>query len=350
MPDLSFLPEKLIPWFEQNGRPLPWRADPSPYHVWISEIMLQQTRIEAAIATYERFLAALPDIPALAEVREEDLLKLWEGLGYYSRARNLQKAARVIVERFGGNMPSSRRELLDLPGVGDYTAGAIASIAFLRPEPAVDGNVVRVLARLLALPLDGGDPKTRKTAREWLLPLYRPGESARSLTEGLMELGEVLCLPNGAPRCALCPLQARCRAFAEEAQSAYPLPRKKKERRVEEWTVLICRREGRVALQKRPDSGLLAGLWQFPMLPGFVPADSLPGAQSLGPAKHLFSHVEWRMQGYELSEPPDLPGLVWASPQELETRYALPSAFRPYLPAALTSPGDRGKMVKKGKD
>ncbi len=329
---------RIADWYAAVRRPLPWRLSPSPYHVWISEIMLQQTRIEAVIPYYERFLAELPDIPSLAEVDENRLLKLWEGLGYYSRARNLKKAAVQLMASCGGELPASAAELKKLSGIGDYTAGAIASIAFGLPEPAVDGNVLRVIARLLA---DGRDvllPAVRRSVTELLREGYPSGEKAALVTEGLMELGETVCVPNADARCGDCPLHALCRARAEGSVERYPLRSAPKARRVEERTVLLLRCCARTAIRRREERGLLAGLWEFPALEGFRSADELralyPGALSITPcgeARHLFTHVEWRMRGFILELPSELPGFVWADAASILADYSVPTALKYYL-------------------
>lgn len=342
------LPSALVPlvtdWFSRAGRPLPWRDSPTPYHVWLSEIMLQQTRIEAVIPYYFRFLEAFPDIPALAEADEGRLLKLWEGLGYYSRARNLKKAAGLVAEKYGGALPADHTALRALPGVGDYTAGAIASIAFGLPEPAVDGNVLRLLARVSAWGEDVADPRTRKTAADALRAVYPSGPDAGLLTEGLMELGEVVCLPSGAPKCGLCPLAAFCEARKRGEAHRLPVRSPKKERRIEELTVVLVRCGDRVLVRRRPDGGLLGGMWEFPNFTGKLSAPDAAGeltallggaevrsTQELGGAKHLFTHVEWRMTGAEitLSDVPRLPeGWAAATAEEMRGQYAVPTAFR----------------------
>ena len=251
----------LLNWFYANRRILPFREDPTPYHVWLSEIMLQQTRVSAALPYYERFLAALPDIPALAGCEEEKLHKLWEGLGYYSRVRNLQKAAKIVCAQYGGQLPADYNALLALPGIGEYTAGAIASISFGLPVPAVDGNVLRVFARLYNDPRLVTDPQVKRefTAR---VMEHQPPAKAGDYNQALMELGALVCLPNGAPLCEQCPLGTLCRARA--AGTALSLPQKTppKARRITPVTVALVLNEGRVLLQQRPAKGLLAGLWQ----------------------------------------------------------------------------------------
>ena len=334
--------ERALPliadWYAAARRPLPWRLSPTPYHVWISEITLPQTRIEAVIPYYERFLAALPDIRSLAEVDENRLLKLWEGLGYYSRARNLKKAARQLVERCGGELPASAAELKKLPGVGDYTAWAIASIAFGLPEPAVDGNVLRVVARLLADGRDVLSPAVRKQRAALLREVYPDGEKAALVTEGLMELGETVCVPNASVRCGACPLRELCRARAEGAAERYPVRSAPRERRVEERTVLLLRCAEKTALRRRADKGLLAGLWEFPSLDGFYSAEELreflPDALSITPcgeARHLFTHVEWKMRGFLVELPSCLPGFVWEDAAAIRAAYSVPTALKYYL-------------------
>ena len=203
---------RLVAWYRENKKDYPWRQEPTPYHVWISEIMLQQTRIEAALDYYTRFIKELPDVFALAAVEDDRLMKLWQGLGYYSRARNLKKAALTLVNDYGGVLPDDAKALQKLPGIGEYTAGAIASIAYHKPEPAVDGNVLRVLSRLLLSYDDIMLPATKKAMTAKLRSVYPCGEEASLLTEGIMELGEVVCIPNGEPRCAVCPVAEFCRA------------------------------------------------------------------------------------------------------------------------------------------
>ncbi len=317
--------EPLIRWHRAHRIALPWRENTDAYRVWISEIMLQQTRIEAVIPYYHRFLSQLPDVAALAAVEEDRLLKLWEGLGYYSRARNLKKAAMLIMQQHGGCLPASAEQLRKLPGIGDYTAGAIASIAYGLPEPAVDGNVLRVLSRLYADSADVLSPKTKKRVTEQLRQVFPSGEEARLLTEGLMELGETVCIPNGKPRCHDCPLQEHCTAHAKGEEELYPVRQPKKERRIEERTVYLLHNKGRYAIEKR-QVGLLAGMWQFPNELGHKAVEG----QYLGKAKHVFSHVEWHMVGYWVESDGD-DRYVWADAQTIREHYAMPKAFRAYL-------------------
>ena len=329
----------IVVWYQQVRRPLPWRQEPTPYHVWLSEIMLQQTRIEAAIPYYYRFLHRYPTVAALAQAEEEQLMKLWEGLGYYSRARNLKKAAIQIMEHYGGQLPSQAAELKKLPGIGDYTAGAIASIAYGQPEPAVDGNVLRVLARLLASREDIALAKTKAHITELLRHSYPSGKEAALLTEGIMELGETICIPNGEAKCAACPLQAHCLACETGTVANYPVKAPPKERRVEQRTVLLLRHEGRYAIRKREEKGLLAGLWEFPNVLGKLsPAETIAWAEAQGltvtactpcpTGKHVFTHVEWHMDAYLLDCAGEAGAFLWQSPQEIKQDFSVPTAFR----------------------
>ena len=331
----------LLAWYDEGHRDLPWRAVPTPYRVWVSEIMLQQTRVEAVRGYFDRWMQALPDIPALAAADEAVYMKLWEGLGYYSRVRNLHRAAVEVCEQYGGELPADYAKLLALPGVGEYTAGAIASIAFGLPVPAVDGNVLRVAARLdndLTPITDAGYKKQTRARFAALMPADRPGD----LNQALMELGATVCLPNGAPRCADCPLQHLCLGCHHGNAAMLPVRAAKKARRVENRTVLLARCDTLVGIRRRPAKGLLAGLWELPALAGHLSPEETRAALaaqgwqvqkllSLRPAKHIFTHVEWHMNGYyiELAAPPD--GLTFVSPAALRADYALPSAFRAFL-------------------
>ena len=340
----------LLDWFYQNRRILPFREDPSPYHVWLSEVMLQQTRVSAALPYYERFLAALPDIPALAACEEEKLHKLWEGLGYYSRVRNLQKAAKIVCEQYGGELPADYAALRALPGIGDYTAGAIASISFGIPVPAVDGNVLRVFARLYNDPGVIPEPAVKKAFTARVME-HQPPEKAGDYNQALMELGALVCVPNGAPLCERCPLAGLCQAHA--AGTALELPKKAapKPRKIEPVTLALVESPAGFLVQQRPAKGLLAGLWQPVLWEGehLLQADALARLAALGldtgsavptaipAAKHVFSHIEWLMSGFRLSVPeqPAPAGYVWASREELRTTYTLPGAFKAYRPLLL---------------
>ena len=318
--------EKLLAWHERSKRDLPWRANPTAYRVLVSEIMLQQTRVEAVKGYYARFLAALPTVEALAQVDDDRLLKLWEGLGYYSRARNLKRAAQAAVREYGGRIPDTPEELLKLPGVGLYTAGAVASIAYGVPVPAVDGNVLRVCARLYADFSDIALEQTKRAVSLRLLsemPQDRPG----AYNQALMELGACVCLP-GTPKCEACPLAADCLAFRQGLTGALPVKSAKKPRRSEERHLYILRFEDRLALRRRPPKGLLAGLWELPAAFALPPSLVL-SREDAGRAVHLFTHVEWHMTAERivLSAPLESEDLVWVSQEELEQVYALPSAF-----------------------
>lgn len=328
-------------WYESSRRLLPWRLEPTPYHVWLSEIMLQQTRIEAVIPYYERFLRELPTVQALAQVEDDRLMKLWEGLGYYSRARNLKKAACLIVECYDGVIPCEASELKKLPGIGEYTAGAIASIAYGKPEPAVDGNVLRVMTRLLACGEDIQAVKTKAWITALLRQNYPSGKDAGLLTEGIMELGETVCIPNGEARCPLCPVREHCTAFKTGTVELYPVKAPKKERRIEERTVLLLRHGGKYAIGKRSGSGLLANLWEFPNTEGKLSeAEAAAYAGTLGITvdacipcprkKHIFTHVEWHMSAYLMDCAEEAAGFLWKSPEEIWADHSIPTAFRFY--------------------
>jgi A/G-specific adenine glycosylase len=340
---LNAVAAPLLAWYDVNRRDLPWRGSRDPYRVWVSEIMLQQTRVTAVLPYYKRWMVALPDVFALAEVDEEKLMKLWQGLGYYSRARNLKKAAEIIVRDLNGQFPRTYEGLLRLPGVGDYTAGAVASMAFGLPVPAVDGNVLRVAARAANIGEDILDPKVRKMFRsrmETAMPLDRPGE----FNQALMDLGATVCLPSGAPSCGSCPLSTLCEARRLGLQTVLPVRAKKPPRRVEDLTVFVLERSGRVAVRKRPENGLLAGLWEFPHVPGALSeTDAAKPLADWGlepvewrkklTAKHIFTHMEWRMTGYVLSVRGGGADLTWADRAELEA-LAIPGAFGKFLAEA----------------
>lgn len=343
------VPEPLVSWYRKNARELPWRENTDPYRVWVSEIMLQQTRVEAVKPYYQRFLEALPDVAALANAPEEQLMKLWEGLGYYSRARNLQKAARQIMERHSGKIPPSYELLLDLAGFGEYTAGAVASIAFGIPVPAVDGNVLRVFSRVLASDSDIMAPAVRKGYRRLLLETM-PKDCPGDYNQALMELGATLCAPNGPPNCIACPLNKICRGYENGNPSAFPVKAPKKERRIEEKTMFVIISPEGILLRKRPEEGLLSGLWEFPWKDGHLSKDETAACleewriasqkvRTLRPAKHIFSHIEWRMSGVlaicEKILPPE--GMHLITWEEMETVYTVPSAFSAFQKAALAA-------------
>lgn len=412
--------EEIIPyllhWYDYNKRILPWREDPTPYHVWVSEIMLQQTRVEAVKGYYDRFLTCLPDIKALAEAEEETLLKLWEGLGYYNRVRNMQKAAKVLVEQYDGEMPADYEKIRALPGIGDYTAGAISSIAFGLPYPAVDGNVLRVMSRITCSEEDIAKEATKKKLKEDLIKILQErdgrncgGEQEELRTketagdglgnfygdfnQSLMELGATVCLPNGKPLCEQCPVMHLCKAFHAGRETELPVKSATKARRIEHRRVYLITYEDKVLLHRREKKGLLAGLWEFPnelaehgrttvsqdkadpveasgrqifmgspTLPEMLSGASLRVTGKTKPAKHIFSHVEWHMEGIRLEvqtaeetgwwkSASDTPGTeakenpaggqgnssdwAFATPQELQEKYPIPSAFEAFVKEVL---------------
>ena len=346
MENLQEIPAPLLEWYDRHARILPWREQPTPYRVWVSEIMLQQTRVEAVKPYFERFIGELPTIRDLAEAPEDRLLKLWEGLGYYNRVRNMQKAARQLVSGYGGEMPQDFDAILALPGVGSYTAGAIASIAFGMRRPAVDGNVLRVMARFRMDGRDMANQKVRKSVEEDLsaaIPADRPGD----FNQAMMEIGAMVCLPNGAPHCGECPLAEVCMAHEEGRELDYPKKAPKKQRTVEEKTVLVILDERKAAFRKRPDTGLLAGMYELPALEGKKKQAEVLGLmkekglnpiriRKLPAAKHIFTHKEWHMTGYAVwvdeLEPYEggWEGLIFADRRDLD-EIPVPSAFAAYL-------------------
>lgn len=344
---LDLIAQPLLAWYDAGRRILPWREEPTPYHVWLSEIMLQQTRVEAVKPYYDRFLRHLPDIASLASVEEEELLKLWEGLGYYNRARNLKKSAMQIVEEYGGEMPGEYEQLIGLAGIGSYTAGAIASIAFQKAVPAVDGNVLRILSRLRLDDRDILDARVRKSIEEELkavMPEDRPGD----FNQALMELGAMVCIPNGSPKCEACPWDKLCQARIQERISEYPKKTPKKPRKIEKKTILVILDEHYVALHKRDAKGLLAGMYEFPMLEGHMSGEEVLAylkqsgmsplrIQKLESSKHIFTHKEWHMIGYQVrvdelarTTAADRMDYIFIDPAETKSRYPIPSAFAAY--------------------
>jgi len=359
--DYSEIVPYLLHWYERNARILRWREEPKPYYVWVSEIMLQQTRVEAVKGYFDRFVESLPDVKALAEAEEEKLLKLWEGLGYYNRVRNMQKAAKIVMEQYGGELPADYEALKALPGIGSYTAGAIASIAFGIPEPSVDGNVLRVLKRIAASFDDITKEKVKKeleTDVRSIMPKDRPGD----FNQSLMELGATVCLPNGKPLCEQCPVMHLCKAFHQGVELQIPVKPPKKERRIEERTVFIikdeCKTPMEIVLHKRPDSGLLSGMWELPNMEQHLDRNQVqslfPDAdvRKLPDGKHIFSHVEWRLWCYEIKRKAagSLPeqieqGTEGFTLQEIKEQISLPSAFdccKKYM-------DDEGKEQKKSR-
>lgn len=335
----------LLSWYGTNKRQLPWRDRNNAYYTWVSEIMLQQTRVEAVKPYFTRFITELPDVPALAAAPEEKLLKLWEGLGYYSRVRNMQKAAVEIMAEHGGRLPASYEELLKLKGIGSYTAGAIASIAYGIPVPAVDGNVLRVISRITESRDDISAPAVKKqmeiTLRE-VMPQDVPGD----FNQALMELGAVVCVPNGPAKCEECPLNALCLAYKNGTVDSIPVKKPKKERLPENRTVLVIQDGARTAIRKRPKKGLLAGLYELPNVPGHLtPEEAVEfvkeleleplRVEKLPDAKHIFSHIEWRMIGYRIRVSSlmtqENPEILFVEKKQSQKTYAIPSAFGAYI-------------------
>ncbi len=342
---LNEIVNPLLEWYRENKRELPWRDRNNAYYTWVSEIMLQQTRVEAVKPYFARFISELPDIPALAACPEEKLMKLWEGLGYYNRVRNMQQAAITVTEDYHGKLPESFSALLSLKGIGRYTAGAIASIAFGIPVPAVDGNVLRVISRVKECREDIMKQSVRDQMEKELcavMPKDHPGD----FNQALMELGALICVPNGPAKCESCPLENLCRAKQNGTVQDLPVKASKKERRIEERTVLVIQDGEYTAISKRPSKGLLAGLYELPNVLGHLkPEEALEAVKEmhleplhiemLGPGKHIFSHIEWRMIGYRIrvSSLEEYRGreLIFADRSETEKQYAIPSAFGAYV-------------------
>ena len=333
--------EPLLKWYDKNKRILPWRDKNNAYYTWVSEIMLQQTRVEAVKPYFARFIQELPDVEALAAAPEERIVNLWEGLGYYSRVRNMQKAAIQVMEEYDGRIPEDFETLLSLKGIGRYTAGAIASIAYGKKVPAVDGNVLRVYARLTENRGDIMKQSVRKAVENELterMPKDRPGD----FNQAMMELGATVCLPNGAPLCDLCPARAFCTARLTGRTGQLPVKAAKKARRVEERTVFLIFHENRVALRRRPGRGLLAGLWQYPNVLGKLSvAQAIAQAEQWGvrprqlekcvERQHIFTHITWRMTAYYFQCGAAPAAFIWAAPSEIAQRFALPTAFHMFF-------------------
>lgn len=351
-PRMKETAKPLVEWFRKNKRDLPWRERMDAYRVWISEIMLQQTRVEAVKPYYERFLKALPDVRALAKVSEDRLLKLWEGLGYYNRARNLKYAACQIIEEYGGKFPETYEEIRSLKGIGSYTAGAISSFVYNIPKPAVDGNVLRVVSRITADDSDIAKAGTKSKIEKEIEEVI-PRDAAGDFNQSLIELGAVVCLPNGEPRCGSCPVSHLCLAHEQGRETEFPVKKKAKKRRIENRTVLLFRDAQKTAIRKRPAKGLLAGMYEFPNREGRMTYDEVVGygkslgltpvrIRKLGNAKHIFSHVEWHMTGYEIlvdeleksmaDENKQKGNIIFAEIRQLQEEYPIPSAFEAYMP------------------
>lgn len=336
--------QKLLAWHDCNARELPWRGEADPYKIWISEIMLQQTRAETVKEYYRRFLAEFPDVFALAAAHEDRVLKMWEGLGYYSRARNLHAAAKEIVGRFGGKLPESRAELMTLPGIGEYASGAIASIAFGCREPALDGNQARVLARVWDLPETIRTPAQLYDRALELVPQHRPGD----YNQALMGLGALVCLPKN-PRCGGCPVAEECRALANGTQQQRPVkPERRAQKQETVMLAVVCDPQG--LLMRRRGGGMLAGLWEYPNFPGAKSRADLDAAlreagiqaryvRKLGENRHVFTHRIWQISGYlyrlkDVDVDCGYEKLTWGEAEAL----AVPAAFQPYT-----------QMIREGK-
>lgn len=327
---------ELVMWYRIHQKQYPWRNTNDPYDVWISEIMLQQTRIEAVIPKFLEFKKAFPNVQALASAQLDEVYRVWQGLGYYSRALNLHRAAKVIVEQYHGQLPTHHQQLLVLPGIGPYTAGAIGSIAFDLPTPAVDGNVLRVICRIYGIYDDVRLPSTRHVVEERLKPWYQmDSQENGDITQGLMEVGQSLCLPKGKPHCQQCPFQEHCVTAKHDLYQEIPYRSKNAQRKVEQRTILLLQYHDEVVLQKRPQRGLLAGLYEFINLNQAYSIKQiemmypLANVLSLPFAKHIFTHKEWHMTMYRVQLQQRIPLLdtqIWVKVNELE-QYAIPSAF-----------------------
>lgn len=342
---LSEIVKPLTEWYRENKRILPWRDQNNAYYTWVSEIMLQQTRVEAVKPYFTRFIAELPDIQALAVCPEGRLMKLWEGLGYYNRVRNMQEAAQSVVEKYNGRLPEDYEALLSLKGIGSYTAGAIASIAYNIPVPAVDGNVLRVISRIRESREDIMKQSVRK-AMERSIQEIMPAQCPGDFNQALMELGAVICVPKGQAKCPECPVRKFCQAYAHETVDEIPVKAPKKARKVENRTVLVIQDGERTAIMKRPNRGLLAGLYEFPNVKGILSKEEALKKvekmnleplyiKALEPAKHIFSHIEWRLTGYLIRvsslEQNKNTRLIFADKKQSDRKYAIPSAFGAYV-------------------
>ena len=343
---LEEIVQPLVKWYRDNKRILPWRDKDNAYYTWVSEIILQQTRVEAVKPYFQRFITELPDIQSLAECPEEKLLKLWEGLGYYNRVRNMQEAAKTVKDEYNGRLPEDYQALLSLKGIGSYTAGAIASIAYGEKVPAVDGNVLRVISRITESTEDISRQSVRRKIEQQVSQIMPP-DCPGDFNQALMELGEVICIPNGKPLCEECPLSHLCLAHKEGREMELPKKAEKKKRRIEKKTVLVFRQGDRIGIVRRPNQGLLAGMWEFPSKEGHLTMQQVKEYLSetvscevtvkrLKSGKHIFSHVEWHMRGYEIILPEGKPqdvvhGLLLCDLSEVQEKYPIPVAFHIFL-------------------
>lgn len=335
------LPERLLNWYEKNARSLPWRQDQDTYHIWLSEIMLQQTRVDTVIDYYHRFLEAFPTVYDLANADIERVLKLWEGLGYYSRARNLHKTAKIIVEKYEGEFPRNHKELLALPGIGGYTAGAIASISFNLPIAAVDGNVLRVISRITEDYRCIDHENTKKEIGKNLEEVY-PKDRCGDFTQSLMELGATICLPNGSPLCHQCPVRAICMANKNGTQEFLPVRKEKTVRKEQQKTLFVFNAQGKIALQRREEKGVLEGMWELPNREGTLDHREVASyVEQLGildykvenpkRGQHIFTHIKWEMVCYYIYCEEPFGSFIWADAEALEKEYSIPTAFKKFL-------------------
>lgn len=340
MKDLSNIVSHLVLWYQKNARVLPWREKPCAYGIWVSEIMLQQTRVEAVKEYYVRFLEELPTVKHLAEVSDEKLLKLWQGLGYYNRAKNLKKAAIQIMEQYCGEIPNDYQKLLQLKGIGEYTAGAICSIAFGQPTAAIDGNVLRVMTRLYADNREITEKALKKEYTESIEAVLNHTQP-NIFNQALMELGATVCLPNGTPKCDECPIKQYCKAYEKNNVLEFPHKATKKQRRIENRMMFFILCQNKLALHKREEKGLLSNLWELPnastektnteqLLQWGI---NYTDIKDMGKAKHIFTHIEWHMEGYFVNANSfeNTSDFVWVTQYDLQQKYALPSAFRKYV-------------------
>lgn len=331
---MTRISEILLDWYQENKRDLPWRRNKNAYYIWVSEIMLQQTRVEAVKPYFERFIKTLPTLESLALIEEDALLKLWEGLGYYSRVRNMQKAAIICVDRYHGKLPTTYKDLLTLPGIGPYTAGAIASIAYTQQVCAIDGNVLRVYARLFAIEKD----ILLQTTKNEIQAIMEQdlAKDMGDMNQALMDFGSSICIASGKVRCNICPLQSYCKAYQLGKVNQLPIRKKKEERKTKKYTIVIYRYQNKVLLHKRQNQGLLAGLYEFVTLDNHYPKKQFPCSQYLGKYTHIFSHMEWDMKGFlveadGLFEKDDC---IWVDQKQLFSTYSIPGAFQTYLQKA----------------
>lgn len=333
--------QKMLSWFYEHRREMPWREEPLPYYIWISEIMLQQTRVDTVIPYFLRFIRKYPDIASLAESDEEELLKYWEGLGYYQRVRNLRVTAMSLMLNHGGRLPETFSELLKLKGIGEYTAGAIASEAFAERVPAVDGNVFRVMARLTG---ERGDIRDRKVMEKLkdMARMLLPYEHVGDFNQALIELGALICIPKGTPKCGICPVKNHCEAYERGIQSEIPLRGKNKDRKIEERTVFLLECHGRYAIRKREEGKLLGGLYEIPHEEGFYGEEEVEelmkshglkvlSMEMLKDRKFLFTHIEWKLKGFKITLAAETADYVFETPERIMENYTLATAFKGYI-------------------